>query len=87
MKTTLDLPDQLMREIKVRAAREDRKLKDLVAELLRCGLAADEPRTRVRNRMKFPLVIVPHAASPGEELTPERVHEILVQQEIDALVQ
>ncbi|MGE0057227.1 MAG: antitoxin, partial [Dehalococcoidia bacterium] len=42
MKTTLELPDDLMREIKVRAAREDRKLKDLVTELLRKGLAAQE---------------------------------------------
>jgi plasmid stability protein len=32
MKTTLDLPDPLMRKIKVRAAGEGRKLKDLVAE-------------------------------------------------------
>ena len=86
MKTTLDLPDELMREIKVRAAREDRKLKDLVAELLRCGLAAEEPRKRGRNRIKFPLIMGLHPAAPGEELTPERVHEILLQQEVDALV-
>ncbi len=45
MKTTLDLPDSLMRKIKIRAAREDRKLKDLIAELLGLGLAAgDSPR-------------------------------------------
>ena len=40
MKTTLELPDHLMREVKVRAAQEGRKLKDLVAELLRLGLDA-----------------------------------------------
>ena len=40
MKTTLDLPDPLMRRIKIRAAGEDRKLKDLIAELLDLGLAA-----------------------------------------------
>jgi plasmid stability protein len=38
MKTTLDLPDDLMREVKVRAAREDRKLKDLIPDLLKKGL-------------------------------------------------
>ena len=46
MKTTLELPDELMREIKILAAREDRKLKDVVPELLRRGLAtknAEEP--------------------------------------------
>lgn len=38
MKTTLDLPDELMREAKVRAARSDRKLKDVVAEAIARGL-------------------------------------------------
>ena len=39
MKTTLDLPDALVKEVKVRAVQEGRKLKDAVAELLRRGLA------------------------------------------------
>lgn len=38
MKTTLDLPDELMREIKIRAAIQGRKLKDVVAESIRRGL-------------------------------------------------
>lgn len=38
MKTTLDLPDALMREIKLRAEQEGRKLKDVVADLLAAGL-------------------------------------------------
>lgn len=40
MKTTLDLPDDLVRRIKVQAAKSDRKLKDLVAQLLEAGLRA-----------------------------------------------
>ena len=40
MKTTLDLPDDLVRRIKVEAALSDRKLKDLVAQLLEAGLRA-----------------------------------------------
>ncbi len=43
MKTTLELPDDLMREIRVRAAQSDRRLKDVVEELLRRGLAAPAP--------------------------------------------
>ncbi|MGE0686903.1 MAG: antitoxin [Dehalococcoidia bacterium] len=85
MKTTLELPDDLMREIKVRAAREDRKLKDLVTELLRKGLAAQELQPRKGKRVQFPLIHVPHAAAPGEELTPERVHEILLEEEVQRL--
>jgi len=40
MKTTLDLPDDLVRRIKIQAAKSDRKLKDLVAQLLEAGLRA-----------------------------------------------
>lgn len=39
MKTTLELPEELLRTIKVKAARENRKLKDVVAELLQMGLS------------------------------------------------
>lgn len=38
MKTTIDLPDELMIEVKVMAARERRKLGDLVTELVRTGI-------------------------------------------------
>lgn len=40
MKTTVDLPDELVRRIKIEAAQSDRKLKDLVAQLLEAGLRA-----------------------------------------------
>jgi hypothetical protein len=39
VKTTLDLPDALMRAVKMRAVQENRGLKDTIAELLRPGLA------------------------------------------------
>lgn len=38
MKTTLDLPDELMREVKLRAVIQGRTLRDLVADFLRQGL-------------------------------------------------
>jgi hypothetical protein len=38
MKTTLDLPDELMREMKLRALMQGRTLRDMVAEFLRQGL-------------------------------------------------
>lgn len=82
MKTTLDLPDELMRDIKVRAARENRKLKDTIAELLRRGLsrkAAAAPAAR--RRVALPLVRCSHAARAGEEMTPERVARILLEEE------
>ncbi|OIP21615.1 MAG: hypothetical protein AUK52_08095 [Comamonadaceae bacterium CG2_30_60_41] len=41
MKTTLDLPDELVREAKLRALMQGRTLRDLVADLLRQGLGLD----------------------------------------------
>ena len=38
MKTTLDLPDELIREVKLRAVVQRRTVKDLVAEFIRQGL-------------------------------------------------
>jgi len=40
MRTTFDLPDELMRHLKVRAATEGRSLRDLVQELIERGLGA-----------------------------------------------
>lgn len=40
MKTTLDLPDPIMRRVKIRAASQGRKLKELIAELLELGMDA-----------------------------------------------
>jgi plasmid stability protein len=44
MKTTLDLPDDLMRKVKIRAVHEHKKLKDTIAELLQKGMAASSAR-------------------------------------------
>jgi plasmid stability protein len=40
MKTTLELPDALMRAVRVRAAATDRRIKDVMAEAIAAGLAA-----------------------------------------------
>lgn len=89
MKTALDLPDELAREIKVRAAMQGRKLKDVIAELLRLGL--DAPTTEVDR--PSPLAVVDHISGlptiicriippSGGSLTPERVAAILLEQEV-----
>jgi hypothetical protein len=44
MKTTLDLPDALMRQVKIRAVHEQKKLKDAIAEFIRKGMAAGKSR-------------------------------------------
>jgi plasmid stability protein len=44
MTTTLDLPDDLVEDIHLRAAQEGRGLDETVAELLRAGLEASSSR-------------------------------------------
>lgn len=81
MKTTLELPDELLRAAKIRAANEGRRLKDVVADLLRRGLA-EEPKGpgRVHRRVRLPLVRCAHDARPEREMTPNRVAEVLARE-------
>jgi hypothetical protein len=91
MKTTLDLPDALVKQVKLRALKDGRKLKDAVADLLRKGLAVSrgsESQVRAaqvtRDRQTgLPVIQCRKTALPQEELTPERVADILLDQEAD----
>jgi plasmid stability protein len=85
MKTTLELPDDLMRAVKIRAVEENRKLKDTMADLLRRGLAqkGGVPAAAVGGRLKLPLIECAHEARPDEEMTPERVAEVLLEEEAE----
>jgi plasmid stability protein len=78
MKTTLDLPDELMRALKTMAAQQDRRLKDVIAEVLRRGLAEEQTSSQLpARRVRLPMVQCAHPARAGEELTPARVAELL----------
>lgn len=46
MRTTLDLPDELMRHLKARAALEGRSLRDLALDLIERGLRAPAPSAK-----------------------------------------
>jgi beta-lactamase regulating signal transducer with metallopeptidase domain len=56
MKTTLEIPDQLFREAKAKAALEGVRLKDLVTEGLRTVLYGKPPLARKSRRIKFPVL-------------------------------
>jgi plasmid stability protein len=84
VKTTLEIPDELMRAIKVKAAMEDRKLKDLVVELLERGLKQEAVSSlETGHRVKLPLI---QTGRRDDEnlMRPERVAEILLEQEVEA---
>ena len=91
MKTTLDLPDGLIKLVKLRALKEGRKLKDAVADLLRKGLAAKaggaedrgEPRVTKDVLSGLPRIECTRHPSPREALTPERLADVLSAQEAE----
>lgn len=86
MKTTVDLPDALLRELRIKAAKEDRSLKDVMTELLRRGLAAAEHREEPDgSRVQVPLVVCAHPAADENEMTPERVAAVLAAQDVETL--
>ncbi len=64
MKTTLDLPDELMRKVKIRAVHERKKLKDIIAELLRKGIDAGKA---ARPKIPKPVKL------RGGPITPEEI--------------
>ena len=76
MKTTLELPDELVRRVKMRAVQRNQKLKDAIAQLLELGLAS-APETKgpecapkpVRLRRHGPLTIddIEAAIAAGRE--------------------
>jgi plasmid stability protein len=48
MRSTFDLPDELMRQLKARAALEGRSLRDLLLELIERGMNAPAVATQPR---------------------------------------
>jgi len=91
MKTTLDLPDALVKQVKLRAVQDGQKLKDAVADLRRKGLAVAteaEPEAPIPVVTKdketgLPVFECKHAAAPDAAMTPERVAEVLLGQEVE----
>ena len=65
MRTTVDLPDQLFRELKVKAALDGLKLKDLLQQYCELGLRLDGPSASPApqpRRSPLPVIV---SAAPG----------------------
>ena len=73
MKTTLEIPDDLYQQAKVHAARENRKMKDLVTEGLRLVLGRPSGRS---HRMKKPPVRI-RAGNAIRALTNDEMAKLL----------
>lgn len=85
MELELDLPDGLVEAMKMRTVEENCSLPDLMTESIRCGMDNHpaEPGA-IRNRVRLPFVHGAQSAETSEELTPERVADILLAQEAEA---
>ncbi|MHB8450798.1 MAG: antitoxin [Mycobacteriales bacterium] len=82
MKTTLDLPDELVRAVKMRAVNEGRRLKDVMADLIRYGLTRETAQSAAPpTKAQPPLVRCACPARTEDEVTPDRAAEILHQEE------
>jgi hypothetical protein len=66
MKTSLDLPEDLYRSVKVKAAQEGRTISDIVSEGIRLVLCA--PAARPPRRVRFPLI----AGRPNQHLLKQK---------------
>lgn len=72
MKTTIDLPPDLVREMKLIAVNEGKKLKDVASDLLKRGLQAGKKKP-ARTSKDFFLT----ASPKSPPMTPNMVRKIL----------
>jgi len=61
MRTTLDIPDELYRSLKARAALAGTPLRDIVARLIDLGLRADHSAAAPKPRRELPPVAIPRS--------------------------
>ena len=72
MRTTVELPDDLFRKAKARAAMQGRALKDLVAEGLRLVLRTPVHSSVPSGRARFPII---KSKDGNRRVTPQMVAE------------
>ena len=75
MRTTVDIPDPLYREMKVFAASEGTTLKEIILEGVEARLRAGRPAARRQSRPRFPVI---RSKRPGSlQLGEEGVYEYI----------
>ena len=87
MRTTVDLPDELLRQVKARAALEGLKLKELIARYIAQGLAGSvrPPETAVRplrRRSALPVIQEATIGKPIQPITRAELAEMEQQEDL-----
>ena len=88
MKTTIDLPEHLVKKLKLRALQDGRTLREIAAEYLENGLATSvapksrkEPRVVTDKKTGLPVVVCPPMKSGQRQLTADDIANLLNEQE------
>ncbi len=77
MRTTVDIPDPIYRELKARAAREDRSVKELILQSVAVTLRSDPSTAKPKPKRNLSLPVI-HSKNPGSlRLGPEGVYEYI----------
>lgn len=75
MRTTIDIPDETYRELKIKAAREGRPLREIILEGLAMQLRKDGEKGGVTTGPRFPVI---RSKNPGSlKLGEEGVYEYI----------
>lgn len=82
MRTTVDIPDALGRQMKIRAAQEGQPLKVFIARALERELTAPATTQDSRTTPTLPVI---KSSKPGSlKITPQELSELLAKEEIAA---
>jgi len=75
MRTTIDIPDPIYREIRVRAASEGKTMRDLILDGVALRLRSQEAPSKQRGRFRIPVI---QSKNPGSlKLDEEGVYEYI----------
>ena len=84
MRTTIDLPAELLRRAKATAALQGIKFKDLIAAFVERGLDASAARRDARGHQRSLPDFVPLMGQPIRSLTNVEIEEILLGEELES---
>jgi len=82
MRTTIDLPDELYRTLKTRAAISGVTLRDLIQHLIEQGLGSGEQANSASASRPPPPVIIPATGTPIN-ITPEDIRRIEEEEDLE----
>ncbi len=86
MRTTIDIPDELFRQVKVKAAQEGVKLKDLLTRYIEKGInGSTEPALRTRQKRSPLPVLFPATGRPIPSMTNAEIDTLLTLEDLQKI--